>query len=162
LKSKYASHKIGEIKAVRGKWHDYLAMTLNFTIPGVLQVDMTYYMKQMIQECTKKLSGKLRCPLSKNLYKVDKKSPKIAEDKSSIFHTFFMKSMFLCKHVKQDVLLSIVFLATRVKGFNQQDYIKLVKLMNYLKAMDDEIPKTNANDCSTQGHKELYRSHHDT
>jgi hypothetical protein len=41
LKTKYASDKIGEIKAVRGHKHNYLAMTLDFTIPGVLQVDMT-------------------------------------------------------------------------------------------------------------------------
>jgi hypothetical protein len=42
------SDKIGEIKAVRGKKHDYFAMTLNFMIPGVLQVDMTQYVKRMI------------------------------------------------------------------------------------------------------------------
>jgi esterase/lipase len=52
-----------------------------------------------------------------------------------------MKGMFLCKHARQVVLPGIVFLATRVKDPNQQDYIKLVKLINYLKAMEDEIPK---------------------
>jgi hypothetical protein len=62
LRSKYASDKIGEIKTVRGKIHDYLAMTLDFTIPGVLQVNMTQYIKRMMQEFPEKLSGKLRCP----------------------------------------------------------------------------------------------------
>jgi hypothetical protein len=116
-------------------------MTLNFTIPGVLQVDITQYVKRMIQEFPKKLSGNSRCPWSKNLYKVDKKSPKISEDKSKIFHTFVMKSMFLCKCARQDMLPGIVFLANRVKDPNQQDYIKLLKLMNYLKATEDEIPQ---------------------
>jgi hypothetical protein len=35
-------------------------------------------------------------------------------------------------------------IATRVNDPNQQDYIKLVKLMTYLKATEDEIPKMSA------------------
>ena len=38
LKTKHASDNIGEIKALRGKKHDYLAMTLDFKTPGVLKV----------------------------------------------------------------------------------------------------------------------------
>jgi hypothetical protein len=60
-----------------------------------------------------------------------------------------MKGKFLCKRVKQNLLPGIVFLATRVKDPNQQDYIKLVKLMNYLKATEDEIPKMSANNSQT-------------
>jgi hypothetical protein len=44
------------------------------------------------------------------------------------------------------MLPSIVFLATQVKDSNQQDYIKLVKILNYLKAMEDDIPKMSADD----------------
>jgi hypothetical protein len=149
LKLKYASDEIGEIKAVRGKRHDYLAMTLDFTIPGVLQVDMTQYVKQMLQEFPEKLSGKTRCPWSETLFKVDEKSPKLSEGKRKIFHTFVMKGMFLCKRARQDLLPGIVFFATRVKDPNQQDYIKLVKLMNYLKATEDDIPKMSADDSQT-------------
>jgi hypothetical protein len=43
LKTTYANDKIGEIKAVCGKKHDYLAMTLDFTTSGVLKIDMTSY-----------------------------------------------------------------------------------------------------------------------
>jgi hypothetical protein len=35
LKTTYANDKIGEIKAVCGRRHNYLAMTLDFTTPGV-------------------------------------------------------------------------------------------------------------------------------
>jgi hypothetical protein len=57
--------------------------------------------------------------------------------------------MFLCKHARQAVLPGIVFLATRVKNPNQQDYIKLVKLINYLKPTEDEIPKMSTDDKQT-------------
>ena len=55
LKSKYASDKIGEVKAVRGHRHDYLAMVLDYSRPGVLQVDMTKYVKSMIEDFPLKL-----------------------------------------------------------------------------------------------------------
>jgi hypothetical protein len=98
----------------------------------------------MIQEFSEKLSGKSRCPWSKNLFKVDEKSPKLSKERSKIFHTFVIEGMFLCKHARQDMLPGTVFLETKVKDPNQQDYMKLSKLMNYLKAMEDEIPRMSA------------------
>ena len=91
MKTKYASDNIGEIMALRGKKHDYLAMTLDFKTPGV----------------------EWKCIQSWwDINKVDRK-------KENIFHTFVMKSMFLCKRAKQDMLPGIVFLATRVKEPNK-------------------------------------------
>ena len=40
LKKTYASDNIDKIKAVRGKRHNHLAMTLDFTTPGVLTIDI--------------------------------------------------------------------------------------------------------------------------
>jgi hypothetical protein len=50
LEKTYASNDIGHVKAICGNHHDYLAMILNFLIPGVLQIDMTPYLKSMIEE----------------------------------------------------------------------------------------------------------------
>jgi hypothetical protein len=47
LEKMYASNDIGHVKAIRGNHHKYLVMMLNFLIPGVLQVDMTPYVKSM-------------------------------------------------------------------------------------------------------------------
>jgi hypothetical protein len=41
LEKTYASNDIGHVKAIRGNHHNYLAMILDFSIPGILQVDMT-------------------------------------------------------------------------------------------------------------------------
>ena len=85
LKTKYASDNIGEIKAKRGKKHDYLAMTFDFTTPGVLKINMSKYIEKMIEEYPEKLSGKLKCPWSKNLFKVEESSPRLSEEKSKNF-----------------------------------------------------------------------------
>ena len=41
---------MGKIKAIRGKVHDYLAMVLNFTVPGQVKVNMTDYIKSMVED----------------------------------------------------------------------------------------------------------------
>jgi hypothetical protein len=77
LQEKYASDKIGEIKATRGMKHDYLAITLHFKTPGVLKVDMMSYIKKMLAEFPIKFKGKSKCPWSENLFKVDEASNKL-------------------------------------------------------------------------------------
>ena len=45
LEKKYGDPKIGKVKAHRGKRHDYLGMTLDYSTPGEVKVDMTDYVK---------------------------------------------------------------------------------------------------------------------
>jgi hypothetical protein len=97
LQMMYASDDIGEVKAVRGKRHDYLAMVLDFTIPGVLQIDMTDYVKSMVNEFPEKLTGNTSGPWNEKLFKVDPTSKKLDTKRAKTFHTFVMKGMFLCK-----------------------------------------------------------------
>jgi hypothetical protein len=149
LKKNYASDNIGEIKAVRGHRHDYLGMILDFSIPGVLQVDMVTYVKSMIQDFPEELSGKSKCPWNENLFKVDEKSKKLPHESAKQFHTFVMKGMFLCQRGRQDIKPAIAFLATRMTEPNEGDWYKLVKLMNFLKATQDDIPKMSADDTQT-------------
>jgi hypothetical protein len=62
LKIKYANNKIREIKAVPGKKHSYLAITLDFTTPGVLKINLTFYIKKMLEDIPENLTGKTKCP----------------------------------------------------------------------------------------------------
>ncbi len=97
LEKTYASDVIGHVKAVCGNRHDYLAMILDFSFPGILQVDMTPYVKSMIEEFPDKLSGKTRTPWNENLFKVDPNSKRLETEQAKVFHTFVMKGIFLCK-----------------------------------------------------------------
>lgn len=149
LKSKYASDEIGEIKAVRGHRHDYLAMVLDYTSPGVLKLDMTQYVKTMVEDFPLKLTGTGMFPWSNKLFTVDPKSKKLDDERTSIFHTFVMKGMFLCKRARQDIQPGIAFLSTRTSEPTEQDWAKLVKLMLYLKETQDEVTAMRADDTQT-------------
>jgi hypothetical protein len=149
LKKKYASDEIGEVKVMRGKKHDYLAMTLDYSLPGVLRVDMTKYVKSMIDDFPHKLEGVEKFPWTDKLFTVDTKSKKLEHEKAKIFHIFVMKGMFLCKRGRQDIQPGIAFLATRTIEPNEGDWAKLVKIMNFLKATQNEVASMSADDTQS-------------
>jgi hypothetical protein len=135
LKKKYASDEIGEVKAVRGHRHDYLAMVLDYSRPGVLTVDMTKYVTSMVEDFPAKLEGVGRFPWTNKLFNVDPNSKKLDGERAGIFHTFVMKG--------------IAFLATRTSEPTENDWAKLVKIMLFLKATQDEVTEMKADDTQT-------------
>ena len=138
LKRKYASDDIGEVKVTRGHRHNYLAMVLDFSRPGVLQLDTTNYVKGMVANFPAKLEGEGAIPWTPKLFAVDNKSKRLDDERATIFHTFVMKGMFLCKRARQDIQEpGIAFLSTRTSELSEEDWAKLVKLMVFLKATQD-------------------------
>jgi hypothetical protein len=149
LKGKYASDEIGVVKAVRGLRHDYLAMVLDFSSPGVLTLDMTKYVKSMVEDFPLKLTGVGMFPWTNKLFTVDPKSKTLDDERASIFHTFVMKGMFLCKRARQDIQPGIAFLSTRTSEPTEQDWAKLVKIMLFLKETRNDVTTMKADDTQT-------------
>ena len=149
LQMKYGSDNIGKVKATRGKVHDYLAMKLDYSETGILKVDMTDYVKSMIQEFPEELTGKVKSPWNTNLFHVDPKSKLLDETRSKVFHTFVMKGMFLAKRGRQDIMTGIAYLSTKVTNSSENDWWKLKRLMLYLKNTANEVCRLEAGDTQT-------------
>ena len=62
LQDSYAKDEIGEVKNTRGKIHNYLRMTLAFTINKKLWIDMTQYIGDMVQAFPDRLNGYATSP----------------------------------------------------------------------------------------------------
>ena len=52
LNKKYGNH--GEVKATRGKRHDYLGMTFDFSVTGKVKINMTKYIGKMLDDFKEK------------------------------------------------------------------------------------------------------------
>ncbi len=94
LERKSANDDIREIKVVKGKTHHYLAIVLDYGIPGTLKRDMTAYVKAMIQDFPEKFKGRSVFPLNDKLFKGDKESKKCNPEKDKVFHIFVKKDVF--------------------------------------------------------------------
>ena len=166
FEKKYGDPKVAQVKSVRGKRHDYLAMNLDFQEKGKLKVDMVDYIKGMVDEFPEEL-GKSSCPWNENLFKVDEKSPKLSKEKKELFHMFVAKGLFACKRARPDIQPAIAFLSTRVKEPNKNDWLKLIKMMEFLNTTQDDVLTLSSNgqgiitwhlDAAFAVHKD-FRSH---
>ena len=143
LEQKYAPDPaVGTIKAVRGKVHDYLAMTLDYSVKGQVKVDMTDYVKSMVEDFNdiEDLSEvrKTPQPWSEKLFRVNASSPLLDKDKAEQFHTMVAKGLFVTKRARQDIQPAIAFLCTRVKTPTDEDWGKLRKMVKFLEQTQND------------------------
>ena len=78
-------------------------MILDYSVDGVLKVDMRYYFDVMIKEFPYEMKSKVAGPWTEKLMNIDKSAKALNDERKKIFHTFVMKAMFLSKHGQPDV-----------------------------------------------------------
>ena len=133
---KWLNDKYGTIKDVtetRGKVHEYLGMTIDFTRKGKVKIRMDDYVRRMLEEFPIKFSPdtKQETPAGNNLLDVGR-GRKLDPERQEIFHSFVAKNLFLSKRARLDILPTVSVLASRVREPNESDWKKLVRLMRYL------------------------------
>jgi hypothetical protein len=118
----------------RGKTHEYLGMTLDYTLPGKVQIQMIDYIDTMLSELDKDMAGESATPAPNHLFTVNPNCLKLPVNKSIMFHHNVAKLLFLCKRARPNIQLPMAILCTRVKAPDMDDYKKLVRVMRYLRA----------------------------
>jgi hypothetical protein len=137
LESKYGNEEINKMKAKRGKKHDYLGMILDYTEKGKVKIDMTDYVKAMIREFPEELKGRTTTPASERIFEVNESS-KLNDEQREIFHTFVAKALFVAKRSRPDIQVPVAFLCTRVREPTEEDWLKLTRMMKFLKDTKDD------------------------
>jgi hypothetical protein len=110
-------------------------MTLDFTVPGKVKITMIPHVKEIIKlfaEHDKSLSHS-NTPAAEHLFKVNEDTVRLDEREAAVFHNFVAKCLFLTKRARPDMSAAVAFLATRVKGSNEDDWKKRVRMIRYLR-----------------------------
>ena len=115
-----------------GKRHDYLGMILDFTTPGVLEIDMSEYIQVILQDTPANIRGTSMVPAAKHLFTTHPDAPKISLQAQEIFHHLTMQLMYLSQRGRTDIRTAVEFLSSRVANPDQDDYMKLGKVVKYL------------------------------
>jgi len=123
----------GKVKATRGKVHDYLGMTFDFSEKGKVKIDMIDYMEAMVDDFSIKFKPNETAPspAADDLF-AEGEGNKLDKDSADEFHTFVAKGLFACKRARPDIHTAIAVLCTRVKEPNRDDWKKLVRLIKYI------------------------------
>ena len=125
----------GAMKISRGKVHEYLGMTLDYSTPGEVKITMIPYVKEMVKlfeqyDPTEKTAT---TPAADHLFQVRDDCADLSERQSTVFHNFVAKSLFLTKRARPDISTAVAFLTTRVKGPDDDDFKKLTRMIRYLR-----------------------------
>lgn len=130
----------GKMKVTRGKIHEYLGMTLDYSENGVVKVSMLKYIAESLAEFEKIMpneKGTKSSAAPTDLFVVDDKCAKLSKDKAEKFHSLVAKILFATKRARPDTGTAISFLMTRTAEPNKDDWNKLAHLMRYIRGTKD-------------------------
>ena len=168
------------LKPSRGKVHDYLAMTLDYTEQGALKLHMKDCVNNVNEEfpCKQEVEATrtVKTPAAEHLFTVNPEAIKLDQERADVYHTTAAKSLFLCKRARPDLQPTVPFLCTRVKEPDEDDWKKLIRMLRYLKDSKELELKLEAEDtgvptkltslwhadaayCSASGYEESHRWH---
>ena len=131
--------KEAPITITRGKIHDYLGMTLDYTEAGKVKIKMLDYVTKMLADLPPEMDGEALTPAANHLFSVDDDQTKVDEQKAQFFHTYVAKTLFLCKRARPDLQTAVAFLCTRVQSCDEDDYKKLTRMLQFLRATKDDF-----------------------
>ena len=92
-----------------GKIHEYLGMTLDFTLAGKVQIRMEEYITSMLTELPADMDGMATTPATEHLFKINETPTYLDEKEAMFFHHNVAKLLFLCKRARPDIKLLLPF-----------------------------------------------------
>ena len=141
--------KEAPIPSTTGKIHEYVGMTIDYTKPGKVVFRMEDYIDRLIKECPDGLlKGNPTSPAANHLFEINSECAKLSAPQADEFHHLVAKLLYLAKRTRPDILLSVAFLCTRVKGPDMDDYKKLGRCLSYVRCTKELALTLEANDMS--------------
>jgi hypothetical protein len=129
--------KEAPLTKTRGKVHEYLGMSIDFSTDGKERFSMVDYVQAMLDDLPDDMRGECAMPASNFLFDVDADCEKLDHKTSELCHHNTAKLLFLCKRARPDIQTAVALLCTRVKGPDTDDYKKLTRVMKYLRSTLD-------------------------
>jgi hypothetical protein len=107
--------KEAPLSVTRGKIHEYLGMTIDYSKKGKVKITMIPYIKSMLDELPPDLASKAATPAASHLFQLNEDAEKLDKYTAQLFHHNVAKLLFLCKRACPDMQTAIAFLCTQVK-----------------------------------------------
>ena len=123
----------------RGKVHEYLGMKLDYRKEGKVKINITDYLKKILNNLSSKYQGRAITPAENLIFEVIKTMRKLSKKEAQAFHTIVAKLIFLCKQARPDILTGVAFLTTRVREPDKDNYKKISRILKYLSGTRDII-----------------------
>jgi hypothetical protein len=96
INAKYGSED-APVTVTKGKVHDYLGMTLDYSQEGKVAIRMDEYVAELLMGAPPEMEGVASTPAANYVYEVDPQVERLDATQADLFHTMTAKLLFLCK-----------------------------------------------------------------
>ena len=79
------------------------------------------------------MNGTAVTPESDHLFTIDKLSSTLNDNRSDCFNWVNARFLFAAKRARPDIQVAVAYLCTRIKEPMESDYLKLTRLMKYVR-----------------------------
>ena len=110
-------------------------MWLDYSIPGEVRISIEEYSRGLIDDFLEEITDTPEIPAASNLFNVrnDNKRELLNETRAHDFHHAVAQLLFTGIQFRKDAQMEIVFLTTRVRKTDEDNWKKLRRLPGYLK-----------------------------
>eukprot|EP00957_Ditylum_brightwellii_P038639 2920654-Ditylum_brightwellii.AAC.1 len=98
-----------------------------------MKASMQKYIQELIDGFPEELCGACTSPTADHLFQVNEEEIKLCDKKAQQYHTTVTRMLFVCKRARPDIQPTIVFLTTRIREPDEDNWKKLCHLLMYLK-----------------------------
>ena len=124
--------KEAPLTVTRGTVHEYLGMTIDYSVDGKVQFYMYDYIDRMLAETPADLlKGPSATPAANHLFDVNEKASKLDPATAIIYHHLTAQLLYLAKRTRPDLLTAVSFLCTRVTEPDEDDWKKLGRCLRF-------------------------------
>jgi hypothetical protein len=95
LKGAYGTE--APLTITRGKIHEYLSMTIDYSTLDKVRITMLKYIRDMFEEMPEEWTGEAATPMADHLFEVNPEAGQLDEETAQTFHQLIAKLLFLCK-----------------------------------------------------------------
>jgi hypothetical protein len=108
---------------------------------------MVDYMKRLVDEFPMQITKTVPTPAAENLF-AEGQGPKLDKDKAKTFHTWVAKALLACKRARPDIHVAVALLCTRATSPNQDDWNKLIRLLEYINGTREDVLTLGADELN--------------
>ena len=126
------SDEEASITVQRGKKIEYTGMVFSYGEDNTVTVTMDGYVCDLLEDLSE-FDGTADTPATKHLFRVRSDSPPLSEERRERFHSVMAKILYLSKRTRPDLLVAVAFLVRRVQNPDEDDWSKMVRLIQYIR-----------------------------
>jgi Reverse transcriptase (RNA-dependent DNA polymerase) len=152
----------------RGKIHDYMGMTIDYSEEGKVKFMMFDCVESILEEALADMDGVTVTSATLELFTVNEDAEPLDDHHAETYHRLTAKQLYLCKRARPDLQPTVAFLTTRVVHPTINDWRKLSRSIWYLRGSKELVLTLEADeginvkwwiDASFAVHPDMRTSH---